>query len=366
MGAAYKMKAIHLFALCFGSWMACGMLFAQTGPASRTADPREADVWVVVNPRGDLELTIETTNLDSVHLDALRLAALPCDWRESQNHPQMIEGRCRRYFATDGGQSHGTLLLKPLVAGLRRQGARIVRLEWNDFGRPVTKGPSNWVHESTDQRTPFGPLKSNAYRYVSATDDELPEAFEIRIGRPWSPARLALPFLLTLFGPLLVALWLRWRVADTETGDSDAAWLYWMLTGVWIYWDSAVAVSDVAALAARLQVDSMLLTLLIGATVFTLPPLVAGASGAAVLTRSALPAGGSAWREVALRSLAHEAATLVPFGILAVSFGMFEQDWAASIAAIPIAYFTRRLLHGRVTCRSLGPAAQLAPSALGL
>jgi hypothetical protein len=135
---------------------------------------------------------------------------------------------------------------------------------------PVTRGPSNWTHQSTDQ-TPFGSLKSNAYRYVSTSDDELPEAFEIRIGTPWSPAALALPFLITLFGPLLAALWLRW-FNDAQAGNSDAAWLYWMLTGVWIYWDTSVATSDVAACAARMQVDSMLLTLLIGAAVFTLPP----------------------------------------------------------------------------------------------
>ena len=347
--------------LWLAAWAACGALHGQANNAGQNeSTERTAEVWVVADPRGDIDLTVVTSNLSGVRLDRMRRIALPCDWRVSQSQDQLLEGTCRRYLASDGGLAHGRLALAPLVRALRQGGAQSVHLELNDFGRPVLEGPVGWAVQSTDTQTPFGALKSNAYRFVSHADGEVPEAFEIRIGRVWSPSHVALPFAITLLVPLMIALLLRRRTVGPVVNGVNAAWLHWMLIGVWVYWDSAVAATDVAAVAARLQVDSMFVTLLIGSAVFTLPPLFSAASCAGVLAWPGAGGGGrSAWRSLVGGSVAREAVTLVPFGILAVALGMFEQDWKTSLAGWPLAYLSYRALHWRVTWRYLGTVEEL-------
>ncbi len=355
------MKSSTGVALCFAAGIACGMLHALPPAGGEEYEVlRTADVWVVPDLRGDIALTIATHKLPGVPLDDIRRTGLPCNWRLSQRQEQLLEGTCRRYLASDGGAAQGTLALGPLVIALRRAGAQLVNLELNDFGRPLERGPASWTAYPSDSRTPFGTLRSTTYRFRSDTDADIPEAFVLHIGREWSRPRLAIPFLLTLFGPPLVVLLLRWRAGSFGPTEAGAVWVHWMLTGVWIYWDSSVAATDVAAFVARLQIDSMLLTLLIGAAVFTIPPLLSTASCVAALMRTPARAAD----HLVFRSVAREAAALVPFGILAFGLGMFEQDWKMSLTAWPIAYLTWRALYWRLTRRSLGAVQEITPGDL--
>src|SRR5579864_1398373 len=132
------------------AWLCCG-LACQALPAQANAsddadeDGRSADVRVVPALRGDLEVTITTENMPGVALDAIRRAALPCDWRSSQTADEFLHGVCRRYLTSDGAMAHGTLALAPLVTALRKAGAQDVRVELNDFGRPLAEAPKGWA-----------------------------------------------------------------------------------------------------------------------------------------------------------------------------------------------------------------------------
>jgi hypothetical protein len=234
------------------------------------------------NLRGDVALTVVTFDLPGAPLAEVRRMALPCDWREGQRNGRVLEGVCRKHLASDGGAAHGKLALDPLVTALRRQGARLVTLELNGFGRPVERAPEGWLVEPSDSETPFGPLKSTAYKFYSRSDDHTPAPFEIRIGGGWSPGRLAIPFALTSFVPPLATLWLRRRASCKAVAASR---VHWMLTGFWIYWDTSVAITDVTSFAARMQIESV----------------------------------------------AREAVLLVPFGTFVVGLSMLDQDWGTSL-----------------------------------
>ncbi len=354
--------------LCCG--LACQVLPAQSNASDDAGDDApSARVQVVPALRGDLTVTVTTENMPGVALDALRRAALPCDWRLRQKADEFLDGVCRKYLASDGALAHGTLALAPLVTALHNAGAQGVRLELNDFGRPLAQAPQGWAARPHAPKTPFGSLKSVSYLFSSNSDNGLPHPFEVRLGTAWSPARLGIPFGFSLLGPALLAFWLRRRAERKGAVDSASVWVHWILTGTWLYWISAVSVADIAAFAVHLQLDSMVLTFLVGSLVFCVPPLIATASCIAILTR--MPAESGERQDtpgLVRRSVAREATLLVPFGMFLVGTGMFEQDWQISIASWPAAYFTYRILSwyvgrgsaNRVEILTRGPLMEIA------
>jgi Zn-dependent protease with chaperone function len=282
---------------------------------------------------------------------------------------EFLDGVCRKYLASDGALAHGTLALAPLVTALGHAGAQSVRLELNDFGRPLAAAPQGWTARPHAPKTPFGRLKSVSYLFYSNSDNDLPQPFEVRLGTAWSPARLGIPFGFSLLGPALLAFWLRRRAERKGAVESASVWVHWILTGTWLYWISAVSVTDIAAFAVHLQLDSMVLTFLVGSLVFCVPPLIATASCIAILTR--MPAESEERQDTSglvRRSVAREATLLVPFGMFLVGTGMFEQDWQISIASWPAAYFTYRILSwyvgrgsaNRVEILTRGPLMEIA------
>src|SRR5206468_2694944 len=238
--------------------------------------------------RGDLSVTIYTWRIPDIGLDAIRQASLPCDWRAKQNEREFLYGVCRRYLHSDGASAQGRVALAPLVIALRKAGAGNIRLELDDYGVPLAEAPKEWRAESRKSR--FGSLKNTTYEFWSLSSAGLPQPFEIRMGSPWSSSRLTIPFGLTLFAPALLALWLRRRAEQRDAVEGASVWVHWILTGMWLYWISAVSVTDLAAFAVHLQLDSMVLTFLIGTALYAGVPLLAAASCVAVLMRAPAPA----------------------------------------------------------------------------
>src|SRR5947208_2751947 len=185
----------------------------------------------------------------------------------------------------------------------------------------------------------------STYRFSSRSDSELPQPFEVRLGTAWSPSRLTLPFGITLLAPVLLAFWLRRRAERKGAIQAEVVWLYWILTGTWLYWISSVSPADIAALVVHLQFDSMALTFLISSAVYAVPPLIAMGTCVGILVPTVSEAGeqrrtgGSM-----LRPVARSAVVIVPLAMLLVGGGMFDQDVEVSMASLPAAYFTYRVL----------------------
>lgn len=336
--------------------IACRVLPAQTAAApvdySDNSGVPTAQVTLQPSPRGDLAVRIYTWNLPGASLDRIRRAALPCDWRPEQNWPRSLNGKCRRYLRSDGSEVKGMVALAPLVSALHQAGTRNVLLEFSDYGPPVAAPPAEW-HAKKAAAQRFGPAIGRTYAFWSLSPVQLPAAFEIRIGTPWNASRVAVPFVCTLFAPALLALWLRRRAERKGQVEAASVWVHWILTGMWLYWISALSETDLAALASRLQFDSMPLTLLIGTILFAAPPLAAAASCVAILMRARrgvrTPIGG-----LVFRSVAREAVLLIPLGMFIVGSGMFTQDWRVATASLPAAWFTWKLLNWWVSRSVIG------------
>jgi Zn-dependent protease with chaperone function len=161
---------------------------------------------------------------------------------------------------------------------------------------------------------------------------------------PASPGPVVMAFVFTLLGPALLAMWLRRRSERLGSLQSASVWVHWILIGAWLYWISAVSVTDLSAFAIRLQFQSMVLTFLIGSALFALPPLLASASCIAILTYTADPHERPGAFRLVARSMSREAVMLVPFGMLLVGGAMFDQSHRVSMASIPTAWFTYKLL----------------------
>jgi len=363
------MKSGVWLPLCLGVAITCPALPAQANRTDRAKTAGAAHVTVVPSLRGDLTVTIYTYGFSSAGLDAIRRAALPCDWRPEQNEEGYLRGVCRKYLPSDGASASGSLALAPLVAALHEAGAGQVRVDLDDFGNPLASPPPGWTATTHGPKTPFGTLKSVRYRFASLADDQLPQPVEIRLGTSWSPSSLAVPFAFVLFAPALLAAWLRRRAERKGATQAASVWVHWILTGTWLYWISSVSISGITALAAYLQLDSMMLTLAVGTAAFAVPPLLATASCIAILLSGPAEAGEpNGAFDLVKKSVAREATLIVPFGIFLVGTEMFQQDWHVSIASWPVAYFTYRILgwsvgrwlSGRIEVLSRGDLVEIA------
>jgi len=100
-----------------GCCAAAHNLPAQTVPEDDDDGPI-AEIILRPTVRGNLSVTIETWDAPKtsvLHVEALRRAAFPCDWKPDLTHDDMVSGTCRHYLATDGTLASGTLTLAPLV-----------------------------------------------------------------------------------------------------------------------------------------------------------------------------------------------------------------------------------------------------------
>lgn len=371
MGALSMRHGVWL-RMCFACAMVSEALPAQTAAApvdySDYSGVPTAEVRLQPSPRGDLSVHLYTWDLPDPVPDRIPGASLACDWRPEEKSPHSLSGKCRRYLRSDGSSVEGVVTLAPLVSALRRAGARNVLLELSDYGTPLAAPPPEWhVHKPAVKH--FGPAGGKTYAFWSLSPGQLPQPFEIRVGTPWSASRVAVPFVCTLFAPALLALWLRRRAERKGQVEAASVWVYWILTGMWLYWISALSETDLAALASRLQFDSMSVTLLIGTFLFAGPPLASAASCVAILLRA--PKGERQTGGIGglvFRSVAREGVLMIPLGMFIVGSGMFTEDWRVATASLPAAWFTWKLLSwwvsrsviGGMEALSHGPLADAA------
>jgi|HubBroStandDraft_1064217.scaffolds.fasta_scaffold01158_7 heat shock protein HtpX len=347
-----------------GLLLACAIAcLAQTNDDDIDTGPPVPLAYVELTPTlgGELGVTIGSWNTPGLALEALRQATLPCDWRNSAREGAYLRGSCHKYLAGDGVSAQGVIALAPLVAALRRAGVRSVNVSVYDGGHPLAtlaQVPAGWKVVSSPGKVRRGgrsTTPATTYWFFSTADTQLPPAFEIHIGAPWQPSRLAVPFGLTVLGPVLLALWLRRRGERKGAPESAAVWLHWMLTANWLYWVSAISLSDIVAFAVHLQFSSEWFTFLTGAAVFVLPPLIATACCIAIMTSAPVDAGEpDAAGGLVKASVAREAAVLVPFAMFLVGASMAERDRRIALASLPLAYFTYRMLSIRVARWTMG------------
>ena len=343
--------------LWLGCTLVCHASLAQANAVPDTDDDENvtpaAQVRLQPALRGDLAVHIVIWGMPGANLDRIRQGSLRCDWRRDKQGQEFLDGVCRKYLRSDGTSAQGSLALAPLVAALRNAGAQNVLLELSDNGVPLDPAPKEWKAQESGGR--FGLPKTTAWRFWSLHDGRLPQPFEIHIGSPWSSSRLSIPFGFALFGPALLALWLRRRAERKGAVEAASVWVHWILTGMWLYWISAVSLEDLAAFALHLQLDSMVLNFVIGTVLFAGVPLAATASCIAILMRAPAGAGRRGdTRGLVMRSVAREAVLMIPFAMFLVGSGMFNQDWHVAMVSLPLAFLTYKLLSWWVGRQLLG------------
>jgi len=186
---------------------------------------------------------------------------------------------------------------------------------------------TNWTFRSLDDRT-------------------LPPPFTLQLGRAWHMGRLALPLLLVLCGPAVLAFWFRRRMKRTGSAPGTGVlWLNWVLLGTWLYWVSMVGLDDLIGFGAAMDSDRWLMTLLLGALLFCGPPLAATAICVLALAPE-LNAGEPeprTWRVVRV-AVARQATLTAPLGLFLMGTALVPVEFRAGLLSVIAAYAAFRAL----------------------
>jgi Zn-dependent protease with chaperone function len=337
----------------------CLILLLGCCAVSHAAQSPIAEIRLRPTVRGNLTVTIETWDAPGVQVESIRGVTLPCDWKPDITHDDIVSGVCRHYLSSDGTSAAGTLnLILPVIA-MRHAGIESVRVLIEDDHHLIAQTPQGWLHETSDEaaKRKSGRRGGNTFWFVSEKDEDLPLPFPLRIGTPWSPSQALLPIAFTLFGPGLLALWLRRRAERSGATESAAVWVHWILTATWLYWIYSASSQNVSALIAHLGIENLFVSFVMGAILMAAPPLFAVASCVAILLRA--PEGDPEPQDtVSLikRAVARESVLMVPFSIFLGGTASVEQDWKMGALSMVVAYVVYRLLSwyvGRWTMRGL-------------
>jgi Zn-dependent protease with chaperone function len=318
-----------LAVLAAALWLAGGPLQAQQSPEAEDPNLALSGASVTVMPviNGDLYVMIFMTGPHSPDLGPIIRDSLHCDWRNAQGGQGFILGTCHHFLKTDGRSADGWIELAPLTTALHRAGAVDVQLAINSLGHPVPAPHRQWRRQDLAPAAKTLAARHPSQFFLSASDTELPPPFEAVVGSPWQPARLAVPFLLVFFGPALLAFWLRRRMARKQKHGAGVVWLNWILLASWLYWISAVNISDLSAFVASIGIESPWATLFIAAAVYCLPLQVAIASCVVALSAGTPQ---EVMRTVK-QSLTRESALLVPLALFLSGMGLMDRDWRVAM-----------------------------------
>lgn len=300
-----------------------------------TAFAQEADVYVTATPRGDVSLTIFSTLEDAPVLPGIVLATMKCKLPGLDDDPSYLSGMCPHMLASRAGLAKGTVNFAGLAIALHAAGEQTVTINIQRGGSLQASG-ANW-HEA-ERGT--GRRKSEFLQFTSRSTYEIPSPVEIRVGHEVNAAGLLPPLFIVLFIPGLIALWL-----ERRRNAGALVWLNWILLACWLYWMSAINITDVSAFAGSLDIHPAI-GLLMGAAFYSVPPLVAMASCMIALTPRLLP-GSHRFSELARllrRTVGGMAAVLAPLGLFLVGTGMFEYSRQVGMGSMLGAFILWRAL----------------------
>jgi Zn-dependent protease with chaperone function len=299
--------------------------------------------------RGDVHFLLSATGfVQPPDLNAIVRQSLGCDWRPAVENERATQGTCRRLLRADQGAVAGTLRLQPLSAALRAAGAAEVRVTLAAAGAPEASAGPHWVAGPLAKVTSTGKLIDvRTWQFRAAGGAAGPPPFAVRLGKPWSPRHLGVPLLTVLCGPGVLALWFRKRTRRAGTDPATGSiWINRILLGTWLYWISTVGIENLAGLGAFLDTDQWLLPLLLGAFLFSAPPLIA-----VVICLVALsPRAGSGTQEPGRlpRSVrlgvAKQALFPVPLGLLLMGTALLAQEFRIGLFSLLAAYAAYRAL----------------------
>jgi Zn-dependent protease with chaperone function len=329
-----------LLGLCL---LVCGIACATALAQGDSDEISTARASLGVNMRGDLSVSIfADDDLSATALDTIRATALACNWRPRYKSSGLLEGTCRHFFQSDGASVSGRLDAARLVTLLHAARAEQVTVFLDGLTELQAPPPPGWRQPKAVRRAAHA-RDAGMYSFVSAGPSELPPPFDFKLGQPWEARRLVTPLLFTLFAPPILSLGLMRRSRRNQVTHATTVWMHWVLLGAWLYWISAVRISDLTAFAVHLQIDSLALTLAVGAVLYSVPPLLAMASCIVIL----IPAEKEPLQErikIAKKGTARNAAIIVPFGIFLVGSKMFQLDTRVAMASIFAAYVAYRVL----------------------
>ncbi len=311
-----------------------------SAPADAEADQAsEASVYFSINPRGDVKISIYADDLTRSELEGLRKILLPCNWRAERSRDDSLAGTCRDLLSSDGASVDGRMPVAGLVMGLRAAGMQTVKLSVEGFA-PFRSSPGEGWYTSQKGRGKAASKDTRAYYYTSQAIFDVPLRADIHVGVPWKASQFVTPLAFTLLGPPLLAMWLRRRGA--RKGERTATvWMHWVLNGMFLYWISALSISDLTAFTFRLHLDSAVATLAIGVLVYSIPPL------AAVMVCVFLTQPGDNRREAATlagRAAIQNATFLVPLGIFLVGSSMLPLDPKVAMGSLLATYAAYKML----------------------
>jgi heat shock protein HtpX len=291
---------------------------------------------------GDVDIDIEDSPIPHAVVAQIARDAMGCKWRETDHDEDSISGVCEKWLHGDATYRAGSIQLTPLVILLRAAGASEVNIRLWYPGSPPLTFPRGWRKDVVKSKGFFS-VKSESFTFRSASPDylDMPPAFPVSVGERWKASRLAAPLLLVMFGPVLLALWLRRRGNRQRTGKSSSMWLSWILNGAFLYWLTAVHPVDIAGLLGQLHLGNGLLTVLAGVILYAAPPL--GSMASCLWILGSTGTSSAATGRLIRLALAQQAALIVPLGLFMSASGALDQG-AASIICLPAAYVLYRVI----------------------
>jgi Zn-dependent protease with chaperone function len=247
-------------------------------------------------PGGDVRFDLRTEGLpETTDLGGLLRESMGCQWTRqirpiAQADVNFVNGFCRHFLNGAAPHWEGSFNLAPVVKALRKEGASEVQV-YLGFHKMINRAvppASGW------QRTEDAGDVNPYFHFRSADISQVPPPFRMvldeaaddvryhMIPHPLDLPNLLRSVLLMLAAALAAAYGLRRRGQQGAAGSALALGR-WLFLGIWLYWIWAVKLYEIADFASGLRLPSLLLNLLVGAALFSFPPVLATIGGITVL-----------------------------------------------------------------------------------
>lgn len=270
-----------------------------------------------------------------------------CRWEPQVLDESEAGGRCRDLLRTDRDVATVRLRLSGIVSEFHKRGGGRVVVDLL-LDSETVDAPRGWLADRQEE------WRGRRIWFISRNEGELPPEVTLRAIRPTPATRVLIPLFVVIFVPGLMAYVLRVR-AGAARADQKVNWLVWMnwiLLGSWLYWISALNVTDLVSLAVRVGVAqtgaaAAAFVMALGIIVFAVPPLLAIA---ACMTAMAplLSASREHFQRVLVRQVVAEASIIVPLAIFLVGLGLGEEDLRLTpvdpVLSLGVAYLVYRAL----------------------